>query len=179
MPSQAPDLPTLLDFEAQFEDAAEAILEAAVIAAFTSQENTKLPLINTGISADLGPAIDELTDLALPSTWDPAKTPPQEYFRFTLALEFRIEVPRDENTPTPPPAQVTVLRTIRAKIRAVMLRIMFPFNDSNLPYYRVSDIRPNGATTGETGSSRNIDFCALRYLITFTIQPTAWPAYVP
>lgn len=180
MPSPAPDLPTLLDFEGQFEAAAQAVLATAGIVAYISQQSVKLPLINTVLAADLGPAFDELTELALPSTWPANSAPPQEYFRFTLNLEMRVEVPRDQEVPDPlnPPDVDTLLRTLRGQIRAAFLRILFPFNDTNLPYYRVSDIRPNGAITG-FAPQRNIDFCSVRYLITFTIQPGAWPAWNP
>lgn len=178
MPAVAPDLPTLLDFEGQFELAAQKVMQAAGVLSFIDQQADKLPIINTGIAADLGSAFDELTQLALPSTWDPNSAPPQEYFRYTLNLELRVEVPRDQNQPSPAPIVDTMLRTIRGQIRAAMLRIFFPFNDSNVPYYRVSDIRPSGTQTGFE-SARNVDFCALRYVITFTIQPTAWPAWTP
>ena len=174
----APDLPTLLDFEGNFETAAQAVLATAGITGYVSQQAVKLPLISTGIFADLGPALDELTELAVPSTWPAGTPPPQEYYRFTINLELRVEVPRDGNTPTPAPDVTTLLRTIRGQIRGAFLRVLFPFNDVNLPYYRVSDIKPSGTVTGFE-AVRNIDFCSLRFTVTFAIQPGAWPQWLP
>lgn len=175
----APDLQTLFDFEGQFEDAAQAILVASGIAGYISQQAAKIPIINTGLGFDVNPAIDELTQIPSPNNWPAGQAAPQEYFRYTGNLEFRVEVPRDQETITPASAGSvdTLMRSVRGKLRATMMRCVMPFTDANLPYYRVSDIRPNGTTTGYE-AVRNIDFCSVRFVVTFAIQPGAWPAWV-
>ena len=181
----AQDLTELFDFETAFETAAQTILTDAGIVAYISQQNVTKALISTGIGFDLGPAIDELASLdpaagypALQPSWPANQAPPQEYFRYTAGLEFSVEVPRDQNQITPAPADGVdqLLAQIRAKIRTAMMRVMFPFNDTNLPLYRVTDIRPNGTTTGFE-AVRNIDFVSLRFSLTFQIKPSAWPAW--
>ncbi len=172
----APNLSALFDFEGQFETGAQAVLDTAGITAYLSQGASKLPLLETGISFDLMGALDELTQIPSPSNWPAGQAAPQEYFRYTGSLELRVEVPRDQETPSVMGVD-TLMSQIRGQVRAAFMRCVMPFTDANLPYYRVSDIKPNGTTTGYE-SVRNIDFCALRFVITFAIQPTAWPAWV-
>ncbi len=176
MPTQATDFTELFDFETAFEKAAQSILTSAGVVSYISQQNVTRAIINTGIAVDIGPAIDELKQLTSPVGWPTDQAPPQEYFRYNLGLEFSVEVPRDQNAISPPPADGVdkLLAQIRAKIRTAMMRVLMPFDDTNLPLYRVTDIRPNGTTTGFE-AVRNIDFVSLRFAITFGIQPTAWP----
>lgn len=170
---QAPNLETLLDFEGQIETATQTILEAGGVTAFISQEALKIPLINTGIGCDVGAALDVLDQVNPGPAW-PAGVPwPQEYFRYPAALELVVEIPRDQEGNSLPGVP-TLLREIRGKVRKLMLRIVMPFNDVNLPYYRVTDIRPAGTTTGQM-PEKNVDFCSLRYSLTFDIKPDAWP----
>ncbi len=174
--SQAPNLPTLFDFEGQFEDAAQAILVASGIAAYISQEALKMPLLSTGIAFDVGPALDELNQLPKPSNWPADTAAPQDYFRYTGSIEFSVSVPRDDDDASLPGVQ-TLMRQIRGQIRAAMMRVVFPFNDTNLPYLRVTDIRPAGASTS-TQQPRNVDVCSMRFEVSFLIQDGAWPDWV-
>jgi hypothetical protein len=174
----ATNLTELFDFEGQFEQAMQAILVANGITAYISEQTVKLPLLNTGIGFDVSPALDVLTDIPKPTNWPADTAPPQEYFRYTGTLEFRVEVPRDENG-----ASVTGVNTmmsqVRATIRAAMMRCCAPFTATNLPYYEIGDIKPNGTTSGRASNGvRNVDFCSLRFVVTFEIRPTAWPAWV-
>lgn len=171
----APSLATLFDFEGQFEDAAQAVLLSEGIVAFVSESKKQLPLINTGVDFQVGPAIDNPTFLPLAS----GQTQPveQEYFRYTGVLECQAEVARD--TARSPTADVsTFLAQVRGMIRGAFMRSQWPFQDSNLPYYRVSDIQPAGSVTG-FNQARNTDMASLRFTITFAIQPTAWPTGFP
>jgi hypothetical protein len=172
----AANLTELLDFEGQFLNAAQAILVASGIAAYIDQQAVKLPLLSTGIGMDVNPAIDELTQIPAPSNWPNGQAAPQEYFRYTGNLEFRVEVPRDASAATITGLDA-LLSQIRGQIRAAMMRCVMPFTQTNLPYYRVSDIRPNGTATGYE-AQRNIDFCSVRFVITWAIQPEAWPAWI-
>ncbi len=174
----ATDLTQLFDFEGAFEDAAQVILATNGITAFISQQADKIPLIAAEIGCDIGPAIDELNQIPAPTNWPANQAPPQEYFRYVAALEFVVEVPRDQEGQVIDPSSVaTLLREVRGRIRAAMMRVVYPFNGTNLPLYKVTDIRPNGTTTGFE-AKRNIDFCSLRFLATFEIRPDAWPAWV-
>lgn len=173
----APNLTALFDFEGQFESATQGILTASGITNDISQQGIKEELINTGIALDVNPAIDELTQIPAPLNWPVGQPPPQEYFRYTGNLELRVEVARDLNAEDPGAGVDTMMSTIRGKLRALMMRCCMPYTDVNLPYYRVSDIKPNGTTTG-FDSARNIDVCSLRFIITWAIKPTAWPAWV-
>lgn len=172
----APNLPTLFDFEGQFEAAAQAVLTANGITSYLSQAKSKLPLLETAIALDVGPAIDELTQIPSPTSWPADQAPPQEYFRYPATLGLEVNVPRDDNGATLP-GVTTLLSQIRGQIRAAFMRVVFPFNDSNLPYLRVSDIRPAGSLTAWRRET-NVDFTSLRFAITFSIQPSAWPTWI-
>lgn len=172
----AANLTELFDFEGQFESATQAILVATGIAAYISQQAEKMPLLSTGIGLDVNPAIDELEQIPAPSNWTAGQAAPQEYFRYTGNLELRVEVPRDQNGASVAGVD-TLMSQIRGQVRAAMMRSCMPFTQVNLPLYRVSDIKPNGTSTGYE-AARNVDFCSLRFVITWAIQPTAWPAWV-
>lgn len=171
----ASSLAELYDFEGQFEEAAQAVLVSSNIVAFISQSRKQLPLINTGVDFQVGPALDQLTFLPLAS----GQTQPveQEYFRYTGVLELSVSVARD-TARSPGDAVASFLDQIRGLVRAAFMRSQWPFQDSNLPYYRVSDIQPAGTTTG-FNQVRNADEVSLRFTITYAIQPTAWPTGFP
>ncbi len=171
----APSLAALLNFEDQFEDAAQAILESAGVVSFVSQSKDKLPLINTGVGFECGAALDQLTFLPLAS----GQTQPseQEYFRYVGNLELRIEVNRDTER-APLESTYNFLGTIRGLVRGSFLYSQWPFDDTNLPWLRVSDLRPNGSSTGFE-AARNIDSFIQRYQVTFAINPAAWPTGFP
>lgn len=172
MPAQ--NLTSLLDFESQFESATQAVLEAAGVNAFISQQSVNIPLISTGIGVDVGAALDELDQVPGGPNW-PAGTPlPQEYFRYTAALELTASVPRDQNGATVAGVP-TLFAQLRGLIRATMLRVLMPYNDANLPNLRVTDIAPAGTTNGFM-PAKGIDFCSIRYRLSFEIKNTAWPS---
>lgn len=172
----APNLATLFDFEGQFERAAQTILQTSGINAFIARQTEKLPLINTGVSFVVGPADDRLTFLPLA----PGQTAPseQEYFKYTGSLELRLEVERDTSKPPDVAGVTSFFSEARGLIRAAFMRSQWPFYDTNLPYYRTWDIRPNGTTEG-LDPVRNVDSCILRFEVSFAIQPTAWPTGFP
>ena len=172
----AANITELLDFEGQFERAAQAVLAANGITAYISQAKAKMPLVSTGLTFDVSPALDQLTFIPKPTNWPAGLPGPQDYFRYPAQMEFRIEIPRDKNTATNVEVD-TLLAQFRGTTRAAFMRVMNPFTPALLPFYEVGDIRPNGAVTGWEGV-RNIDFCALRFAFTFAIRPDAWPAWV-
>lgn len=172
----APNLAALFDFEGQFETAASAVLEASGINAFISQDPKKLPLINTGITLETGPALDQLFFLPIAT----GQTVPneQEYMRYTATLVLEVSVNRDTQRQPAFEGVTTFLAQTRSLVRAAFMRSQWPFDDTNLPYYRVSDIRPMGTNDG-SDEVRNVDLISLRFVITFAIQPTAWPIGFP
>lgn len=174
----APNLTTLFDFEGQFEKAADEILANVLIDAYQTGGDQQLPLVNTGVFFDLGPAVEgKFAQLSPPSTWPTGEAGPQEYFIYTASLEFRVEVPRDDRAPTTTGVD-TMLSQIRGKLREEMMQCVHPFNDTNLPYYKVARIRPDGSSSGESGPPRNADRAFIRYAINFEIKKNAWPAWV-
>ncbi len=173
--SAAPSLTILYDFEGQFTAAAQAVLEATEIVAFITQSKKQLPLINTGVDFQLGEALDQL--FFLPLATGQTQPTEQEYMRYTGILELTVEVNRD-TARSPAEGVANFLAAIRGKVRGAFMRSQWPFQDSNLPYYRVSDIRPAGSVTG-FDQTRNSDTSTLRFAVTFAIQPTAWPSGFP
>ena len=174
--SQAPDQTALEDYEGQFEAAAVLILAASGITGYVSQQADKLPRPYTGIAVDIGPAKDQLTFLPSPPGWT-GDSPPQDYYVFPATLSLVCEVPRDANAAVDPNV-ANFLAELRGKVRAAFRRVLNPFSDTNLPYYKVTDIRPAGAQIG-FDRARNVDFCDVRFAITFEIRPDAWPAWTP
>lgn len=168
----APNFVTLFDFEGRFEAAAQDVLETAGINSFISRQTDKLPTINTGVVFSVGPALDELTFLPL----DVGQSPPpdQEYFRYTGNLQLRLEVERDTQKPNSAAGVSSFFAEARSLIRRAFMRSQWPFRDSNLLYYRVSNIRPNGGTEG-LDPVRNLDSLILQFEVTFAIMQDAWP----
>jgi len=162
----------LFDFETHFEAAAQTILDTAGVNAFISRQTDKLPLINTGVVFSVGPAIDELTFLPLDS--GQSLPPSQEYFRYVGSLELRLEIERDTQKPPNSAGVSSFFAEARSLIRKAFRRSQWPFDDTNLEFYRVSNIRPNGGTEG-FDQSRNVDSLILRFEITFAIMQDAWP----
>jgi hypothetical protein len=172
----APSFEKLFDFETNFEAAGQALLAATGVTAFISQQTQQLFRgrdVYTGIGLDMGPALDELMQLVAPPGWPDDHEPPAEFFRYDASFEFRIAVKRDKNQ-TPDPAVDSLMAWVRGRIRANMMMTCAPFNPTNLPYYRVSVVRPNGSSWGYEGA-RNVDFQNLRWAIRFAILKESFP----
>ncbi len=168
--AQAPNWSALFDIEGHFESAAQGVLETAGLNAFISRQTDKLPLINTGIQFSVGPAIDELTLLPLDVGYT---VPDQEYFRYVGNLQLRLEVERDTQKPPDQAGVSSFFAQARSMIRRAFMRSQWPFRDTNLLYYRVSNIRPNGSTEG-MDPVRNVDSLIMQFEVTFAIMPGAW-----
>ena len=171
----APTIAALLDFEAAFEKAAQAILGTSGINAYISQQDVATPLIQTAVGFDTNGALDELTILPLGGR---SAQDLQDFFRYTGTLTLEVSVSRDTARLPTDGGTAGFLSQCRGRIRAAMMMSQWPFNDTNLPYYRVSEIRPMGTTTGFE-QARNVDLVSMKFGVTFAIQPTAWPAGFP
>jgi hypothetical protein len=171
----APSFEKLFDFETNFEAAGQALLASTGVTAFISQQTQQLGnrQVYTGIGLDMGPALDELMQLEPPPGWPDDHEPPAEFFRYDAGFELRVAVQRDKNA-TPDPTVDTLMAFVRGRIRANMMMSCAPFNPTNLPYYRVSMIRPNGSSWGYEGA-RNVDFQNLRYAIRFAMLKESFP----
>jgi hypothetical protein len=177
MPAAALSIAQLMDFESAFETAAQANLAISGINAFIEGFTTKLPLIKTNVWFDTGPALDQLTILPIggqsPNRFE------QEFFRYTGTLTLEVTSNRDTaQQPTDLGVVTTFQAQLRGRVRAAFMQSQWPFQDGNLPFYRVSEIRPAGTTTG-FDPARNLDTVRLAFVVTFAIQPTAWPAGFP
>jgi hypothetical protein len=172
----ATNLEELLDFEGQFERAAQAILVAVGISAYIDQQKLKLPLLNAGVMFDVGPATEALQQIPKPASWPAGLAAPQEFFQYDGQLEFRVECGRDVNSTITPDVD-TALSAARAKIRANFMLSVNPFNSTVLPFYRVSTIRPMGTSSGFE-PVRNVDFTSLRFALRWVIDPACYPAWI-
>ena len=174
----APNLAALFDFEGQFETAAQGILANVLINAYASGQDENMPLMHTRIAFDVGPADEgKFAQLDKPAGWPDGMAAPQEYFIYSAALEYTVSVPRDDRQPTI--AGVTsMLAQIRGQLREAMMQCVRPFNEVNLPYLKVSRIRPNGSSTQPGPEGKNTDLVFVRYDIKFEIRRNAWPAWV-
>jgi hypothetical protein len=176
MPAAAPNLTALFDFEGQFEKAAQEILADVLIDVYKTGDDQQVPVTNATIAFDVGPATEgKFAQLTAPASYPVGAPPPQEYFIYSASLEYRVEVPRDDREPTIAGVE-SMLAQIRGKLREVMMQSVRPFNETNLPYYKVSRIRPDGASSGE--GANNTDRAFLRFALLFEIRKTAWPAWV-
>jgi hypothetical protein len=173
----AANLTQLYDFEGQFEAAAQAILADVLINSYVTGQDEQMPLLKTAIAFDVGPAQEgKFVQLEKPASWPAGMIPPQEYFIYAATLEYRVEVPRDDRQPTIAGVS-SMLSQIRGKLREVMMQSVRPFNEVNLPLYKVARIRPNGSSTGQNATG-NADVIFIRWDLTFEIRKTAWPAWV-
>lgn len=162
----------LYDFEGNFEIAAQAVVVSAGLVAYIQAVQSRMDLVYAGISFDAGAALDELIETPKPAGWgdDP---PPQEYFHYDGTLDFRVSVPRDKNQ-APNPDVESLMSFYRARIRNFFRLSCSPFTAINLPYYRVSSIRPQGGSHGYE-AQRNLDFQNMRFAVRWQIAPDAWP----
>lgn len=173
MPLAAPNLPAMYAFEENFTVALGAVMIAIGVPAYVDQQAAKIPITNVLSAVDIGNAIDEKTEVPVPADWPADQAPPQEYFRYPVNFEFVIGVPLDDNNATVEGAE-TMVGQLTGLIRAGMSLISQPFTAENLPYYRVTDIRPAGTSAGVM-QQKNVYVCTMRFVGTFEIRNTAWP----
>jgi hypothetical protein len=168
MPTPAPDLQTLLDYEGQILPAWIKILKAADITnvdqPFSQPRDSEGNLIPKStpfvdvILSDVTPTGHQhpLPDGSA-SMWDA--------WQGTLAC--RVYTTRGVDSPQ----QARILATIRL----VAQQCWQFFNSELLPYHRVGLLKEAGGGPGVDPVQR-LDYTEQRFLIKFNVHPDAWPA---
>ena len=162
----APDLKTLLDFETNFETATKSFLAtdtgltATDLFASLDQDTFVLPRLEVMFEA--GEAIDP--PVIASSTYNPT-----EYGKFRGTLTVRIL------TDGAIGGTNTTHRELRGKVRTSLRIRASNFTDTNLPYYEVNYLRPNGANYEVDG---DIMMTILSYDVAFSFKSDAYPEAV-
>lgn len=160
----APDLKTLLDFETNFETASKSFLAtdtgltATDLFAGLDQDTFVLPRLEVMFEA--GEAIDPPVRVNL--TDDPT-----EYGKFRGTLTVRILTDGSISGTN------TEHRELRGKVRASLMIRASNFTSTNLPYYEVNYLRPNGANYEVDG---DIMMTILSYDVAFSFKSDAYPS---
>lgn len=169
----APNLETLHNFEEIFEAATASALAAANVTAIQARSRAEVAVFDVACSFDIGGANEtskRITgiDVNGRNVW--------EYDRYdNCTLEIQVIGNRFTDAGSLVDDISTQLAEVRAKVRVAMRPANNPLNDSNLKYYRVSRIRPNGTQNGQT-ENKEREVSTLRFLVDFCIMPDAWPA---
>jgi hypothetical protein len=165
--SPAPDLPTLLDFETQFEDKAAAILAAAgITAAITKARSTaNVPTLDIAIRFDVGEALNH---------WGITPGGKAHYDMFNGKLEITLFADRDANADSAD-VNYAQFQLLRGKIAAAFLEGLNPFG--GMDWLDVSSffVRPLGRNAG-LGESKLQDLCTMTWAVRFGIIKAAWPS---
>lgn len=162
----APDLPTLLDFETQIEDATHAILTAAGITAAITQARAavNVPTLDIAIRFETGEALNH---------WGRTPSGKPHYDIFNGRLEITLFADRDENADSTS-AVYQQFQILRGKIAAALLEGLYPF--SGLAWLDVKSgfLRPLGRNAG-LSESKLQDLCTMSWAMRFGIIKAAWP----
>lgn len=163
----APDIPTIYDFETNFEDAVVPLIEAALSGltpAFTVYQTLDGADVQTpfvAVMASVGAA--EENDMFVTSL------DAKEYHRYglQLVLEVVTDVIRaDEN-------QRAVHADARARIRNALRASADHFTAVNLPHYQVVYMKPEATQILADGDAiRSV----LTFQVRFLIKASAWPS---
>lgn len=166
----APNNKILTNFEENIEKATLAAITAANIAGMRSTQEGEQPNFGVGIEFTLGAATGTMH--RRPS---PASPPRMEYSEYVGVLEVQLKA----NRPTVGASTVagidTAFGVALGSLRELFMESEWPLNDTNLPYYRLSLLRPAGTPRGVTQGTEQ-DIATLRFDVKFCIRPDAWPA---
>ena len=154
----------LLDFEEQFEAAALAVIAGAAIPALVAKSAEEPAELNCAVNFIPGAATGSRQLVA----------GRQEYDRYVGVLELEVSGTRPFDAGSETAGVSTRLAEVRAKLRNLFRESQWPFNDDNLPFYRVSRLQPDGTVNGIIEATMQ-DTVLLRFKVEFGIQPGAWP----
>ena len=159
----APDLHTLHDYETNFENALKDFLPTdtglTVTDLFASLDQDSFVLPRLEVMFEAGEAIDPPVKVNL--TDDPT-----EYGKFRGTLTVRILSDASISGTN------TEHRELRGKVRASLMIRASNFTNTNLPYYEVNYLRPNGTNYEVDG---NIMMTILSYDVMFSFKSDAYP----
>lgn len=157
---QAPDLPTLYDYETHFLRAATAILEGVGINIFSQLEpRDKLTTPRVEVYFSLQPEDDAMS-----------QTPAGEWYYSSQhgRLDFRVITRADD------PSNLTN-GSLRGKLRVEMLRLRGRWVAPTLPYYHLWRLQAE-ASKPEVDEKNDEVISHLTYSLSFRIPPESFPA---
>ncbi len=162
----APDLPTLLDFETQFEDeTAEIFTTAGISAAITQARSTaEVPTLDIAIRFEVGEAIQH---------WGRTPSGKAHYDIFNGRLEVTLFADRDANADSAN-ANYAQFQLLRGKIAAALLEGLYPFSGLDWLDVKSGFLRPLGRNAG-LGESKLQDISTMSWAVRFGIIKAAWP----
>lgn len=164
--SPATDLPTLLDFETQFEDETAIILASAGITAAITKARAvaNVPTLDLAVRFETGAAIEH---------WGRTPGGKNHYDIFNGVLEITLFADRDENADATSDVYAQ-FQTLRGKVSAALLEGLNPF--SGLDWLDVSSgfLRPTGRNAG-ISENKLQDLCTMTWAVRFGIIKAAWP----
>lgn len=157
----APDIETLLDFEVQFEDAAETFLNTAVgIAIFGTLSTTDFTLPRIDVKFMVGEGKEPVAPRG-----GGASSSTLEYREYDATFEASVWT---DNTV----GQTSDHASYRRKLREALLRSGTNWNSSNLPYYDLKYLRP---ISNDYETDEDLNVSILTYEVKFEIRDDAWP----
>lgn len=156
----AADIPTIYKFEDNIETAVVAIL-AALTSPITAKKQRSDDTRSTPFSS-----VQFTTGEANPGHEYACPDGKDRDVNYSGALSITIYTDRNRNASS----HVTLVSQIRAAFSHRDL-----FTTTNLPYYRIWNIRPTGTSLGVTEDDK-IDVTTLSWEVGFEILTTAWPA---
>lgn len=178
MPSAAPSLDALYDFEGQLEAVVYRIMKAAGLTILDAElyrdpnAAEELPIPDSGhiVEFDIGAATGDRVQKSDDGSGFSEYGIYQGSFRITGAVPV-----------TPPPAAggraefVKNLRKARARCRVLFMDSRLPFTDQNSPWLDVGEILPM-APQKRPDQARGVNIFILEWKFKFAIRSTAWPA---
>ena len=100
-----------------------------------------------------------------------------EYIRGTGQLAIRYRLPKTANTPSASLGVYRAIDEISAQIRSAFAMHNQHFTAGRLPYHAITDILRQAPSRGvDTANDRECQVIVERFLLTYEILPTSWPA---
>lgn len=169
-PAPAPDLETLLDFDAQISAAAKAVLIACSVApASHSMAEAPTELEDDALRVKFERGAATGAQVLIPC--GPLAGRP-EYAQFTGTLTAHISKPFVDTELLSGSEIRTTLTQPATRASLALLYSRQPFTAENLPYLSVTDILPQGIRYYTNGANVLIE---VSWNLTFEIRMSAWP----
>ena len=168
--SPAPDLPTLMDFETQFEAQTAVILDATGISAAITQIRaaSNVPTLDIAYQFEIGQALNHFSP-----------TPSGKYLHdmFDGVLTITVFANRDDDA-NPNLATYEQFASLRRQIAAAFVEGTWPFNTvgAGLAYLdtRSFFMRPTARRAGQADEKMQ-DLVVMSWHVRFGIAKSSWP----